>query len=524
MPSCFPLFLIWIFIAGPCRVCDNGGLVEDRRHRTLGWPARLRTGANHLGPRCPLRRCRHPPGQAPGLLGAADAYAQRLPRPRAGVAANTVRCSAPPPRARKSAPGWQYRARSARSAHSIDRRCAAPCPLRPLCRSPVRFDNRRAKLAPRGAGGKEGFRRTLTIEGKRRARGAGTKAALRLPMIRREPVDAGNEDRPRLLALFALALAWSWTCWLLSPAIEAQSALAAGVLSCLGGFTRVLQGCITQEKVAPMHPGIFDHLLLIGQFELKRSFATRSGLLSIVTFAVVWCAILLYPIRFSAELLVQGNGLMQGFGLFDVIGFGSIQQWPIPEFGLFWHFALLIFPLLSITLAADQTCSDRERGTLRFIVVRSSRDRVFFGRFAGVMVVQALLIGAAALSTLALVLYRDAALLSSALPDLLAVTANLILAVLPFTAMMAALSAKVKSARQATVWAILIWIFLAGIIGGFAYYLPALSFLKLLVPGYQLSDLAQLAGWQALQLAYAPLLQSLILLSLGRWIMARQAL
>ena len=273
-----------------------------------------------------------------------------------------------------------------------------------------------------------------------------------------------------------------------------------------------------------MHPGFLNHLLLISQCELKRTFATRSGLLSIVTFAVVWGVILLYPLRFSADLLVQEKGLMQGFSFLDVIGFGSIQQWPIPEFGLFWHFALLLFPLLSITLAADQTCSDRERGTLRFIVVRSSRDRVFFGRFAGVMVIQALLISATALSTLALVLYRDAALFSSALPDLLVVTTNLILAVLPFTAMMAALSATVKSARQATVWAILIWIFLAAIIGGFAYYLPTLAFLKLLVPGYQLSALAALSGWQTLQLAYVPLVQSLILLALGRWIMARQTL
>lgn len=273
-----------------------------------------------------------------------------------------------------------------------------------------------------------------------------------------------------------------------------------------------------------MHPGFFNRLLLVGQFEVKRSFATRRGILSIVTFAVVWCAILLYPLRFSAELLAQETDLMQGLSFFDLIGFSSIQQWPIPEFGLFWHLALLIFPMLSIALAADQTCSDRERGTLRFIVVRSSRDSVFFGRFAGVMVIQALLIVATALSILALVLYRDAALLSSALPDLLVVTVNVILAVLPFTAMMAALSAKVKSARQATVWAILVWIFLAGIIGGFAYYLPTLAFLKLLVPGYQLSDLAKLSGWQTLQLAYVPLLQSVTLLAFGRWIMARQTL
>ena len=278
------------------------------------------------------------------------------------------------------------------------------------------------------------------------------------------------------------------------------------------------------SKLKTMQPGFFYRFLLICQFEIKRAFATRKGLLSLVTFAVVWCAILLYPLRFTAELLVQEKGLTQDSSFFDFIGLGSIQQWPIPEFGVFWQFALIIFPMLSIMLAADQTCSDRERGTLRFIVVRSSRDSLFFGRFAGVMVIQALLISATALSTLALVLYRDGTLFSSALPDLLIITVNLILAVLPFTAMMAALSAKVKSVRQATVWAILIWTCLAGIISGFAYYLPALTFFKFLVPGYQLSDLAQLSGWQTLQLAYVPLLQSLILLTLGRWIMARQAL
>jgi hypothetical protein len=273
-----------------------------------------------------------------------------------------------------------------------------------------------------------------------------------------------------------------------------------------------------------MHPGFFKQFLLISQFELKRGFTTRKGLLPLVTFAVVWYFILLYPLRFAADLLVQENGFKPDASFFDFIGLSALQQWPIPEFGVYWQFTLVIFPMLSITLAADQTCSDRERGTLRFIVVRSSRDSVFFGRFTGVMVILALLICATAFSTLALVLYRDATLFSSALSNLLVITVNLILAVLPFTAMMAVLSAKVNSARQATLWAILIWTFLAGIISVFAYYLPALAVLKFLVPGYQLSDLAQLSGWRTLQLAYIPLLQSLVLLTLGRWIMARQAL
>lgn len=273
-----------------------------------------------------------------------------------------------------------------------------------------------------------------------------------------------------------------------------------------------------------MQPGFFNQLLLFTQFELKRGFATHKGLLSLVTFGVVWYFILVYPLRFAAEVLVEDKALKQGFSFFDFIGFGSLQHWAIPEFGVFWQIALILFPTLSITFAADQTCSDRERGTLRFLVQRSSRDRVFFGRLAGVMLIQAVFISAAALSTLALVLYRDATLFYSALPDLLILIVNLILIVLPFTAMMAALSAQVKSARQATIWAILIWTFMAGMINVFAYYLPILGFFNYLIPGYQISDLSELSGWQALQLAYVPLLQSLILLALGRWIMARQAL
>lgn len=264
----------------------------------------------------------------------------------------------------------------------------------------------------------------------------------------------------------------------------------------------------------------FNHLLLISQFELKRVFATRKGVLSLITFVVVWYFILLYPLRFTADILIQGKGV----NFFDFIGFGSLQLWPIPEFAVFWHFALIIFPMLSITLAADQTCSDRERGTLRFIALRSSRDSLFFGRFIGVMIIQSLLISSTAFTTLVLVLYRDATLASAALSNLSAITVNVVLAILPFTAMMAVLSATVKSVRQATVWAILIWTFLAGIISLLAHYLPAVAFFKYLIPGFQLADLSQLSEWQTLQLAYIPLLQSVILLAFGRWIMARQPL
>ena len=273
-----------------------------------------------------------------------------------------------------------------------------------------------------------------------------------------------------------------------------------------------------------MKHSFLHSLLLICQFELKRLFFTKKGWLYLITFAVVWYFILIYPIRFAAEVLGQGQNGARGGNFFEFIGFSSLLNWQIPELGVFWRFALVMFPGLSVMIAADQTCSDRERGTLRFLASRSSRDSIFFGRFIGAMVIQAVLIFAALLTTLVLVMYRDGTLLSIALNSALAIAVSLILALLPFTAMMAALSALVKSARQATVWAILIWSFLAGIISGLSYYLPGLDIMKILIPGYQMAELAQLSEWNTLQPAYIPLFQTVVLLILGRWIMSRQTL
>ncbi len=273
-----------------------------------------------------------------------------------------------------------------------------------------------------------------------------------------------------------------------------------------------------------MSSGFLMHSLLICQFELKRLFSTRKGLLYLITFTLVWYFILFYPLRSAADFLAQEHNAAAGGSFLDFVGWGALLNWQVPELAVYWHFALIIFPLLTILTSADQTCSDRERGTLRFLGLRVSRNSLFFGRFAGAMLSHALLIAISLLSTVVVAVYQDAALLASALNGAAAIAVNLLIVLLPFTAMMAVLSATVKSARQATVWAILIWSFLAGIISLLSSYLPVLESLKILVPGYQMSALSQLSQWQAIQLAYIPLLQSVVLLSLGCWIMHRQKL
>ncbi|MEE9424949.1 MAG: hypothetical protein V3V18_08200, partial [Methylococcales bacterium] len=108
--------------------------------------------------------------------------------------------------------------------------------------------------------------------------------------------------------------------------------------------------------------------------------------------------------------------------------------------------------------------------------------------------------------------------------SMIAISVNLLIILLPFTALMAALSAAFNSARQSTMWAILILIFSAGIINLLSSYLPTLDIMKIFVPGYYSDELAHLAEWEPLQLAYVSLFQTVVFLALGRWIMMRQSL
>jgi len=268
---------------------------------------------------------------------------------------------------------------------------------------------------------------------------------------------------------------------------------------------------------------VIRHLLLITQFELRRLFTTKKGLLYLITFAVIWLLILVYPIRIAADFFSQTNPA-HGNLFFEFIGMESLMNWKIAEFGVYWRFALFLFPMLSIMIAADQTSSDRDRGTLRFLTLRTSRDSLFFGRFTAVMFIQAVMIIITLATTFLLSLYRDSSVFLAAFNSAIAISVNMFIILLPFTALMAALSAAFNSARQSTMWAILILVFSAGIINLLSSYLPALDILKVFVPGYHSDELAHLAEWEPIQLAYVSLLQTVIFLALGRWIMMRQSL
>ncbi|USD38325.1 MULTISPECIES: ABC transporter permease [Ferrimonas] len=266
------------------------------------------------------------------------------------------------------------------------------------------------------------------------------------------------------------------------------------------------------------------HVGLTAGFELKRLFQTKRGLLWLLAFALVWGLLLRYPILQASDLL--RNPQMQEF-VTALLGDGGIAvlfDWPHPELAVYWGLALLLYPMTAIGLCADQMASDLQRGTLRFLTLRSSRDSLLLGRFLGLMLIQMAMVISSVVATLGLALYNGDTQLMSLLSHALLISLNLMLVLLPFTATMALLSLIAKSGRQAVVLASLFWLFTPLLIGLLAMIYAPLEALRFLVPGGQLGDLIGTSPGQALSLAWLPVAQALLMLVLAQMTLKRTAL
>lgn len=269
------------------------------------------------------------------------------------------------------------------------------------------------------------------------------------------------------------------------------------------------------------------NLFLIANFELVRLLSTRRGWVSIVAFALIWAVLLYYVIFRASRLLAQDGGSgMVSAGL-EFLGMERLNTWVVPELAVYWFFGLLLMPFYCIVLTADQTASDRSRGTLRFLALRSTRWQIYFGRYLGQVLVLALFILASILTTLPVALYRDSGSVGDWLSLAPAVLVNLLIVLLPYTALMAVVSILAKSARQAMLYAIILWIvvwFLSGYLRNNFSQPGQISVLDYVMPGSQMPLLLKSVGWDALQYAYIPLVQTVVLLAIGWLIMRRRDL
>lgn len=262
-------------------------------------------------------------------------------------------------------------------------------------------------------------------------------------------------------------------------------------------------------------------IVIIARYELARLFLTKRGLLSLTAFALVWALVLRYAIYGAAQFFTADapGGIIVSFFNSGIIN--NLLSWQIPELAVFWVVTLYLLPIFSVLLSADQTASDRARGTLRLLHLRASRDGIFLGRFLGQILILTVLIILALASTLALVWLRSSSLLMPGLELASVLLVNLVLVLLPYTALMAWVSSMARSARQATLYAVIIWILFSIVTRWLSVQFPGFWLLDRVLPGAQIPALLQLSGWNTLSLAAIPLIQTLILLALGRTMMQR---
>ncbi len=252
--------------------------------------------------------------------------------------------------------------------------------------------------------------------------------------------------------------------------------------------------------------------------------STRRGLLSLAAFALIWLAIMLYALIPAANLVQSG----QSSGLAELIlkplGLGLVSQWPAPSLALYWILGLYLFPFFTVMTAADQTASDRSRGTLRFFALRCSRLEIYLGRFLGQFIVQCVLIVTTLATVLGLIAFHSSDFLVSSLERSPVIVVNLALLLLPYTALMAWVSALAKSARQATLFAIMAWIVVSILIWYVQSKFGTMAILDWVLPGSQVSHLRKLFDWQTLNYAFIPLVHTVVLLGIGAFTMHRRDL
>ncbi|MDP4535476.1 ABC transporter permease subunit [Alkalimonas collagenimarina] len=267
-----------------------------------------------------------------------------------------------------------------------------------------------------------------------------------------------------------------------------------------------------------------QHCGLYASFELRRLLLTRRGLMTLAATTVIWFFLLRYAIAPASDIIVA-EGFQQVFSdMFGSTGLSQLFAWPAPELAIYWILSLLLLPMLCLFFTANQLCSDLQRGTLRLLALRSSRLSIVLGRFSGQMLVQCCLILLSLVATLALATWREGSLTLPMLNAAAVIAVNLLLVLLPFTALMSCFSAMVRSSRLAVSLAIVSLGLLVALLSWFIVYFPDFLFLLGYLPGVQVMQLLPLQGWQTLQHAVLPLVQTVVLLGLASLLLTRRAL
>lgn len=279
----------------------------------------------------------------------------------------------------------------------------------------------------------------------------------------------------------------------------------------------------TREETLPTRTSA-SRIGIIANYELTRLFNTKRGWVALFAFALVWYFILRYPIHYATTFIAEPNlegVLTQVFGM---VGIQSLLDWPVAELAVYWAMSLILYPLFALLITADQISSDRARGTLRFIVLRSTRFELFFGRFLGQLLILVILVFATLLASSLMAIYRDPSLLSSLVGHFGFVLFHMTFVLAPIVALTSLTSVMCQSARSASFLAI-IAIALSNIFAGLiGYYVPALNMIGDYLLGGQVAALVTSSGLSSLSYLILPTCQTIVLLFLAGVLFNRRAL
>lgn len=271
------------------------------------------------------------------------------------------------------------------------------------------------------------------------------------------------------------------------------------------------------NTLAPHNNGARS-IWLISQFELTRLFLTKRGAILLAAFAIVWFLILKYPVSYSVSIL--GNeSFGENINVFSSqLNLDYLLQWAYSEVAVYWLFGIFIFPFIAVLMTSDQTASDASRGTIRFLLLRASRNQLLFGRFIGQLIIMMVLIGLTMTAAFIMGIWREPSNILAAIPQLILVASNLILVCLPFIALMALFNSWIQSSKLSVVFTIIILPIVTGFISYIATYIAPVEYVLFALPGVQLTDTVQMANFQ-LSSIIIPLAQTAAYLGLAQFVL-----
>lgn len=276
------------------------------------------------------------------------------------------------------------------------------------------------------------------------------------------------------------------------------------------------------QELKPVGSG--RRITIIAYYELTRLFNTRRGWMALIAFALVWYFIFRYPVYYASSIVTQPDftdTISQALGMLNA---DKLLDWPIAELTIYWVISLILYPIFSLFITADQISSDRARGTLRFLVLRSTRFELFIGRYLGQMLILTILVFATVSAASGMAVYREESLLSHVPLNISFILFHLFIVLLPVVAITALTSVVCQSARSATFLAI-IGLSASFILTGVAiHYSPKLTFLDDYLIGAQVSDLAISVGLTSLNHISLPIAQALVILAIAYTLFNRKAL